>query len=229
MLPDIQEALERSVFHALRKKIVSLGYLPDIDNFDVSNSNLSVAKAAQDSYKTAINNIVINKGFCIEIFNYTPPEQRGVLKSPRMVLKTESFLPGELGLDTTGHYEKIGGNTFVKKQNPSIVSDFYFNVHVNAISIEQLRVLNGIIVTTLPRRGYMKWYTEEGMRPSQNLFVNYLSHSDFTWQSESIIEKVYRYGIPDAHEVDAKTILENIAPISTIELEKLNLFIEKDE
>lgn len=225
MLPDIQEALERSVFHALRLRTVEEGYLPNIDNYDVTNANLATAKAAQQSYRDAIDTIVTNQGFAIEVFNYTPPNEKGVLKSPRIVLKTEAFLPGELGLDTTGDYIKQQDGTFTKKQNPSLVSDFYFNVHVNAITSKQLRVLNGIIATTLPRRGYMKWYTDAQMKHSENLMVYYISHSDFTWQAEGIIEKVYRYGIPDTHEIDAKVMLENIAPIINIEVPNVNLNI----
>lgn len=238
-LPDIEEALERTIFHALRSKIVAEGYLPDINDFDTQNTNVQTAAISQKAYKAAIAAIVANKGFAIEIFNNSVSQQRGTMKAPRIVIDTQAFLPGQLGHDTTLQYslgandfnppdvdpqdfeiENYSGNRFV-----SMTSDFYYSVRLVANTTKQIRVLHGIMVSVLPRRGYIHWYGDSELRPSGNLLNRYVSNFDHSLLAEGIIEKVYRYEIPDAHEIDPITLVQ-VSPIKQIEIPNINLNIE---
>lgn len=217
---SIEEALERSVFHIIRKKIVELGYLPDINNYDVENNDIEVAKLATEQYKTALTTIKNNKGFAIEIFNYANNQSYGTKKVPRIVVRTEAFLQGQLGADTTAKYEKNDEGVYIKKQSTSLLSDYYFNLYLVCNNVKQMRILHQIMVTSLPRRGYIPWYNKD-FQHSSNLLVRYISTTDYSWDAEGIIEKVYRYEIPDAHEVeDYQLTTEEISPIKDIILEK---------
>ena len=45
--------------------------------------------------------------------------------------------------------------------------------------------------------------------------------ADFSWTAEGVIEKVYRYEIPDAHEVDDLIIKQNVPNIKEIKLNNI--------
>lgn len=216
-LSNIEEKLERTIFEALRLTSVAEGYTPNITAYDLENPNPTIAKAAQVAYDAALKTIQNSKGFAIDIFNYGPSQARGLKKVPRIAIQTEAFYPGNTGLDTAPTY-KFNNVTqkYEKKTSISLVSDFFFNIHLVANTVTQHRVLHGIMVATLPRMGYIKWYDENGLRLSHNLFVKYLSPMEADFLSEGIIEKIYRYHIPDAHEIDDITIETGISPIKEI-------------
>ena len=215
-LSNIEEALERTVFHLLRKKAVEFGYTPDILLYDVENTNTSIAQAESERFYTDLRTIHDTKGFAIEVFNYANNQYYGSKKPARIVVETESFLQGQLGLDTTPQYERQIDGIYLLKKSESMLSDFYFNIHLIGKSVKEIRVLHEIMVQSLPRRGYVPWYTKSELQPDFNLMVRYISMADYSWNAEGIIEKVYRYEIPDAHEVDDRVILENVVPIKVI-------------
>lgn len=218
-LSNIEEALERSVFHLLRKQLVKYEFLPDVFDYDTENQNDEIAETESKRFMSDLNIIRVEKGFAIEIFNFANNQYYGTKNPPRIVVETESFLQGQLGLDTVDQYDldPITGQFKVKK-SVSMVSDFYFNVHLVANTVQQMRVLHGIMNEALPRRGYVPWYDKEGLQPSFNLLIRYISMADYSFLPEGIIEKVYRYEIPDVHEIDDKLILKTVSPIKNIDV-----------
>lgn len=209
-LPNIQQELERTIYEAFRVTLVKEGYLPDINLFDVENEELEIAKAAQKAYLEAIANIADGpKGFAIELFSNSTAQQRGQLKTPRIVLETEGFYPGELGIDTTPKYIKNQEGKYTVVNAPSETSDLFFAVRLVANNTKQIRILHGVNAVTLPRRGYLGWHDKEFMR-SGNLFFKYISFYQNEFPEEGIIEKIYRYMVPDVHEIDDLPI--GIAP-----------------
>jgi hypothetical protein len=218
-LSNIEQALERTIFHALRKKTVEFGYSPDINDYDIENTDIAIAESEQLRFLTDLKQIKETKGFAIEIFNYSNNQAYGDKKPARIVVETESFQIGQLGADTTPRYELQPDGTYSTVSSVSMLSDFYFNIHLIANSIDEIRVLHEIMVQSLPRRGYLPWYTDNGLRPHSNLLVRYISMADYSFLAEGIIEKVYRYEIPDAHEVDDAILQTNIPPITTITLD----------
>ena len=221
ILSNLEESLERTIFHLLRKKTVELGYLPDIDYYDVENTDLDIAESETVRYNNDLNAISQQKGFAIEVFNYSNNQIYGEKKPPRIVVETESFLQGQLGADTTHKYIKQEDGSYNITKSTSLLSDFYFNVHLIANSVNQIRVLHNILVLSLPRRGYVAWYNKPGLLPAFNLLVRYISMADFSWTAEGVIEKVYRYEIPDAHEVDDLIIKQNVPNIKEIKLNNI--------
>lgn len=219
-LVNAQEVIERSIYHGIRSVVVELGYLPDIYTYDLENPNITIAEAEQERYQQDLYSIKQNMGFVVELFNYSTSQQRGKLKAPRLVIETESFGIGMLGVDPTLEYEKVQG-VFKKKKNADILTDLYFNIRMIAKSSKQQRLLHQVIVNALPRKGYIKKYTENSLRPNNNLFVRYMSYADLSWTDEGILEKVYRYQIPDVNEVERYVQAEDVAPINNIILEDI--------
>lgn len=221
-LPDIQELVERTIFHAIRTRVVAEGYLPDINSYDVTNSDINIAKAAQANYRAAVKAIADGpKGFAIEVFNYGPSQHKGTMKVPRIVVDTQAFLPGEVGHDPSLVYEPNGGN-FDGNRFVSLTSNFYYHLRLLGNTTKQIRVLHGIMVSVLPRRGYIMWDGDTELRPSGNLLNRYISNVDYSWKDEGIVEKVYRYEIPDVHELDPQT-LATVVPI--IQIDTLDMTI----
>lgn len=212
----IEEALERSVFELLRKKTVSMGYLPDIEEFDIENNDMDISSKAQEDYSKELNNISKSKGFAIEIFNYANQQYYGQKKPPRIVIQTESFLQGQLGLDTTQKYKRDEDGKYRALQSESMLSDFYFNVHLVTNTTLQTRVLHQIMHEAIPRRGYIPWHNNDILKENNNLMVRYINMGDVGWPNEGIIEKVFRYEIPDAHTVDNRILITDIAAINNI-------------
>jgi len=209
-LPITQELIERSIFHNIRKTVVAAGYIPDVDLYDVTNPNKVIAKQESQRYLNDVDIIRGTMGFAIELFNNGTSQDRGQMKIPRIVIETEAFLPGQLGIDTTHTYNQNGDGSFDKMDNAFLTqtSDFYFNVKLLSNTVEQQRILYSIILMTLPRRGYMAWYKEVAFLPYQNMFVNYISHYEQEYNQEGITEKTYRYEIPDVIEIPASKIKE---------------------
>lgn len=221
-LPNTLELIERTVYHAIRTTAVQAGYIPDITNYDIQNVDTTIARAAELAYENALKDIVTQKGFAIEVFGNSVSQQRGVLKVPRIVLETESFLPGEIGLDTTKSFKRLEDGNYQVNQYMSLTSEFFFKVRLISNTTKQGRVLNGIMLKTFPRRGYIKWWGDPLLKYSQNILINYLSHSEFNWQDEGIVEKIFRYGIPDLQEMkpDARG---TVPPIIDIDIKNINV------
>ena len=216
----LEEAVERTIYHSLREEIVKRGYLPNIYDYDIENTDLTIAKSENIRYNIDLKAIKVDKGFAIEVFNYSNNQSYGDKEVPRIVIHTDSFIPGSLGLDPGRKYEKNVDGSFKVLKSVEMVSDFYFSLNLVANTVSSMRQLHDIMANVLPRRGYIKWYQDNGLRPYSNLLIQYLASADVSFLSEGIMEKVYKYMIPDVHEIDDKTIYDNIPAIINIQVDK---------
>ena len=188
-LSDIQEILERTVYHRLRLECVDKGYLPDITTYPKT-------EAGEIQYQNDLQIIRDTLGFAVEVFNAGNPKYKGEKIIPRIVINSQDFMPGALGGANTRYYKSnVGG--FSKMLRPPQTSDYYYNIHLVADNITEIRVLNALTAIALPRRGYIPIYNN----PNQNIFTQVISTVDYTDNTDEIIEKVYRYQIPDIFEV----------------------------
>jgi len=211
-LSNIQQLLERTIFEALREETVDNGFLPDITTF------LPSTQPNYDAYQAAIDAVAISKGFAIEIFGQASNHARGLKKIPRMVFEPQMFLPGALGGDSTRFYKSNGGGGFDAVLRPPQSANFFFNIHLIGNTAEQLRIMQAIVSISLPRRGYIKLHDPTMEFPTdQNIFVRTIAFQDMGNKEEEILEKLYRYEIPDAYEIDDE-FLEAIAKMDEITL-----------
>lgn len=219
MYSEIEKHLERSIYHAIRKKAIEFGYALDLTTYQLTPEGFIATAEEQARYDADLSNLRASKGFAIEIFGYSNNHNVGRKKPPSIVIETESFLPGMTGLDRTPQYVKNIDGTFSVKQGPSLTSDLFFSVKVIANTVEQMRVLHQIKVNSIPRLGYMPWYFNDGLKADKNIMVKYDSMADVSWLDEGIIEKVYRYEIVDAHEVEDDIINDRYPAIKEITLD----------
>ena len=218
-LLDVEAMLERTIYHRLRKYTIGIGYALDIDQYDIENNDINIIKTETKRYQEDLKELVINKGFAIELFGASDNQSRGTKKVPRIVVETESFYEGELGLQVADNYIRGQDGNYTKVEPVSITNDWFFNIHLVANTIEQLRLLRHIIIMSLPRRGYINWYTEQKLQKSHNLLCRYLTQHDSDWEQEGIMEKIYRFTIPDVHVHEDLITDIIVPPIKVIEFD----------
>lgn len=219
MFSNIEENLERSIYHRIRMKAVEYGYALDIRNYQLDTEGNLLDEAEQQKYDTDLKALEVAKGFAVEIFGYSNNQNIGKKKSASIVIDVESFLPGLTGLDTTARYESTGDGKFAKFTGPSLTSDLFFGIKLICNKVKQLRVIHQIMVNALPRMGYIPWYYNNGLLADKNIMLKYDSMADVSWLDEGIIEKVYRYEILDAHETLDDIISGDISAIKEINVE----------
>lgn len=208
-LSDIEERVERSIFEAIRQELVDKGLVPDITTYNTATDML-VFEA--DLKALALTNTF---GFVCEVFNVSGYQANGTKKVPRLVIDSQMFLPSELGGDSTRFY--IPSNSgFDATIRPPRAADYFFNIHIVANTTKQLRVLQSLLAIALPRRGYIKFYTEPSLTPAGNLFLENLSFIDHPQTEEGIMEKIYRYVIKDVWETPDITLPDPVAAINEI-------------
>ena len=214
---ELEELIELTVFELIRKKLVQLGWLPDINGYNIESLVDSVAIAAAESFRADKASIANSKGFCIEVFPFSSNQAKGFKKVPRIVIDSLQFLPSMLGNDTKAFYE-LSGEKYVLKQAESTLSDFSFNIYIVGNTAEQIRVMNHILMSVLPKRGYIKRYNED-FKASGNFYVKLLDAQKSEDLPEGIIERVFRYEIPEVSELEPTIISSyDIAKIQSIQL-----------
>jgi len=212
-LYNIEERLERSIYEAIRQELVDKLYSPDI-----SLPAYPETAAGQLQWETdllAIRNGVL--GFAIELFGTAGYQDRNTKKVPRIVINVQDFFPGALGGDQSPYYVK-GVTDYTKEVRPPQSVNFYVNVHLVANTIKQLRILHSIVSLALPRRGYIKFYTEPQATFAGNIFIQNITSVEHPQTDEGILEKVYRFEIQDVYETLSTTI-GTVVPINEINVD----------
>lgn len=205
-LSDTQQVVERSIFEEIRLELVDKGYLPDITTF--TNN-----EAGQLLYEAAVEAIVVDKGFAIELFSTGTNKAKHVKKTPRIVMRSGSFLPGALGGSPSRYYSDQGTNYSALVTPPQTV-DYYINFHLVSEDVEQERILAAILALTLQRRGYVTRIDDA----NKTFFCRYLNYYDGDNVDEGIIEKIYSYEIPDCWDSNDETV-DTVAKLAEVTLE----------
>lgn len=190
-MSNIQDIVELSIFHAIRKVCVAEGYLPDITLY-------SNTPSGYDAYQAAMSAIANGqKGFCVEVFNNSNPQYKGLKKGPRIVLVSNNILPGSTGMEVSEHYTE-GTENFQGYLPPSMSYDFTLSIHLVAVTGMQIKTLHSLLSRAIPSRGYKSIYlTEYPAEGEQTFFIENLGFSDLFAAQDELLEKVYRYQIPD--------------------------------
>lgn len=217
----MEDIVTKSIFHAVRERLVSEGYLFDLVAIDYDNptDTPEETKLKTDEYEQGMKDIANTKGYAIELFSFSNSQTKGYKKVPRIVIDIQFIIPGNLGNEVAKYYEKTG-NYYISKQSQPILSDLTFMVYAVGNSAKQMVVMNQLILQSLPTRGYIKLYSED-FKFSQNLFVDLIDKGKTDGLQEGTIERWFKYQIPDITEIDERIISDNIAPINDINLETI--------
>lgn len=214
----IEQIIVDEIYHTLRQKLVTLGYLPDIMDYDIMNSDTVIVNQQVLAYEAACKAIKDGpKGYCIDLISFSSNASKGEKKTPRIVIDVHQFLPGDIGNDTTVWYKKIN-NYYVRQRNSPLVSNLTFCIYAVAANSSQMVMLNHIIMNTIPALGYMKPTDSPDLLESNNFFVALRDKGHTPDLPAGIIERYFIYEIPDIQEIETITIPGNIVPISEIEL-----------
>jgi len=183
----IQERIERSFYEKVRLRVVADGYTPDILSYTDSSSGWA-------QYKADLEQIMNTMGFAVEVFGQSNPEDKGYKNRARVVLITESFLPGEFGIENRVYYTDDGAGNFNAMQPTQNIShQLTIKCHIVANDTTQLRYLTNLINSTLPLRGYVPYWDA----PTTGFFSEVVSYLDISSATNGILEKIYTFSVPD--------------------------------
>lgn len=209
-----QEIIERSIYMALLRVTIELGYGLDPNNY------LPVSVENSEKFQQDLKNL--NKYIpIIGTGNATSKDQK---ITPRIVLNARGFYPGNIGLPRE-LIEKAEGIGFTANEEPYETLDQYIDVHLVASNQDDLRLLHQIMFWALPQRGYIKPYTAEKFLPSGNIFIEVGNFFDYPNVNLGLLEKVYEYRIYDTLIGEKEDVITDIVPMTsvTVLLEKYGL------
>jgi len=211
-LSNTEELIERSFFHRVRKELVDKGYLPDITD----TVTYPDTQAGWDAWNAAIDAIVANKGFAIEVFGFSSSKSKGMKKTPRIVINNVSSLPGTVGGDSTYFYERSSTTgPYSQLIRPPQTVDFILQVIMSGVTAEQMRILNAVVALSLPRRGYIEFYDD----PDHKFFIENTGSNSYDNTRDNQIDKIIAYTAPDLYDIEEIILNNNIAPIQEIRIE----------
>ena len=209
-----QEIIERSIYMALLRVTIELGYGLDPNNY------LPVSTENSEKFQQDLKNL--NKYIpIIGTGNATSKDQK---ITPRIVLNARGFYPGNIGLPKE-LIEKAEGIGFTANEEPYETLDQYMDVHLVASNQDDLRLLHQIMFWSLPQRGYIKPYTADKFLPSGNIFIEVGNFFDYPNVNMGLLEKVYEYRIYDTLIGEKEDVLTDLVPMTsvTVLLEKYGL------
>lgn len=214
-LSEVQELVELTIFHALRAVVVDNGYCPNIMAYpnDATGSDL---------YWRDFEAITTSKGFSVEVFNNSNPEKKGIKKLPRMVIISESMMPGEIGGDGSRFYTPTVANQFQVLSRPPQVMDFNFKVHVLADTAKQARICAGMLANSIPTRGYIPIIQPFSNFTACNLFIEQTAMMPLTMPGDGVLEYAYSYVVKDLWLEEYSKLLGTVVALQEIRLKLMH-------
>ncbi len=193
---DVQEAIDRSLYEMVRLELVRQGYTPDFTIYPDTREGYT-------EYEEALKVIRNTKGFAIELFNISPPEDKGLIKAPRIVMMNEAFFQGSIGAGITPIYTQDGEDYNASYTDPTAY-DIIYSFILRATKTLELRALRKILHKALPSKFYCPFIGTD-----QHFFCELTGASSRTGFKDGGLEDHYRYYISDIFLTE--TVLEKVA------------------
>jgi len=216
-----EQLVTRSIFHALRERLVVEGWLPDIVPLDIDNPTDTPAQteAKVTQFRNQMKAIKASKGFVIELFDYGSNQAKGAKEVPRIVLHNSSLLPSaEIANDPATRYEKKD-DYFIRVQDELVPSDLITRVYAIGNTSAQMFIMNQVIINSLPKKGYIKRYTDNLPLFSGNYFIKQTDRGETEGLPEGTLERYYVYETKDLQETGSIILDGQIPRIDDINLE----------
>ena len=87
-----QEIIERSIYAAILNMAIKLGYTINPEDY------LPTSASNAERFKEDLKKITDKKGFYVSIFGVGNNHSKGIKETPRIVVDSEGFYPGDIGL-----------------------------------------------------------------------------------------------------------------------------------
>lgn len=199
------EELDRTLFEIIRKRIVELGYLPDINDF-----------TKPQDYKRAKQVIIDSKGFCIDLHGVGTPAARGEVLVCDITIDRMDIEAGTLGGSPSTQYRKKVDGFYQKERTVAMSSnvDYEIRVVTNAVATE--RIILGMMYDLFNHRAYYPvadmYRTEDDDR-----FLLFMSGGEQDVSSTDVRERLLKYTVSDVWLGSNKIILDNIPPMTSVD------------
>ena len=203
-----QETIERSIYVALLNMAIRLGYTINPEDY------LPTSEANAKRFQEDLKKIADDKGFYVGIFGVGNNHSRGIKETPRIVVDSEGFYPGDIGLpkQVIGKEEGIG---YTATEGAYETISQYMNIRLCAHSAEHMRLLHQIMFWAVPQRGYLKPYDEPKFLFTGNIFLRVVNFYNMSDLDNGLMEKVYQFEVQDCF-LERNTPPEVITPIKDI-------------
>ncbi len=193
VLLPFQARITRSLYTTLRNAFIELGYTASMSGL----TNTSQYEAAQQAITTA-------KGFCVELFNEGSPQAKGLKKVPRVVIKVERILPGNIGFAAVAGYTENNSNGYDKQLYQNIMSSLFLNISYISNTAAQDRLMGSVIHQVIGSRKFIPYlYTYQNLstpivpNPNEAFLMEQVNYYDIGESPEGLMERIYEYKIQD--------------------------------
>lgn len=184
-----QEIIERSVFEAVMKVAVKMGYSLNPADYQ-TKSKANTAKFQKDKEK-----IIEDKGFYIELYGFGNNQSKGQRTPPAITMTSRGFISGDVGLQKE-IIDRVE-DRYIVSEVPYESIDQYLDIHLVVNKQNHLRLLQQILNTALPNRGYIKPYTEAFPPFEGNIFIELSNFYSLPELNVGVMDHVYQFLIKD--------------------------------
>lgn len=182
--------VERSIYKSLLDTLLKLGYTLDPANyFPASLENL-------EKFFNDKADIEGSKGKFIYLFGSSNYLSRGKKNTPRIVINSEGFIPGDIGFGNQLIEESDNG--YILSNEPFESIDQLIDITITASDIESFRKLSYVLSKSIPNRGYIKPYTYDSPPYSGNIFITLDNFFDEPDLQNGLLQKTYKYTVKDS-------------------------------
>src|SRR5690606_2016746 len=132
------ENLDRTLYEYTRLKIVELGYLPDITNYNTNEEYLAAKIALSKTLK--YNQL-------IEVFGVGAPESRDEKIPNKITINRKEIFDGSFGTFGAVSFELNQGNeSYTKYKNPPRCKNIEYDIRIISNSAFYDRIMHSIIL-----------------------------------------------------------------------------------
>lgn len=207
-LNDIQLRVERSIYEAIRVKLVANGLVPD------RSSNLYPnTPSGTIAYEAALAAIQQAQGFAAEVFGHSSSLAKGNKKTARISIIPRRIMPGDIGSNINGGFAPDSNNPdqTIKTLPALQSSNFSLDISIVSGSAQEDRALHSVMAEALSTWRFIPMYDD----PDQSFLIRQFNFYDLPDVKNGIEEKVYSYEVPDIYLYEG-TVIGNIPLINQI-------------
>ena len=190
--------------------LVELGYTPDVTNY-------LETPAEHTQFQAELKAIEAKKGFAVEIFGFSAPNNMGVQKTPRVTMFTRRFLPSDIGYPTSPQFvaDPLLPRKFLNWKMPSRALSMVVEIQLVTSTAEQERLLNQVVNSALGARNYIPFYDN----CEENFFLEQTSYYDNLNSTEGVVTKMYQYTVDSINIFGGSTENKKVSAITEITIE----------
>lgn len=197
------EEIDRTLYNIIRKRLVELGYLPNIEDYDTEKAYIKAKKDIEDE-----------KGFVIEIHGVGTPEARDESRVCEITIDRKDVAVGDLGAYPAHQFKKQSDGKFTKELIPPMNSDVVYEIRVFTNSVAKERIVTEILYGLFNHRFYYAITEEYNENDDKTILV--VSGGDVDVSSTDVRERVFRYIVEGVWLGSPTIVRRDIVPMTSV-------------